>query len=117
MTDKQTIAATAGGGPGIFLVRGLKVMLDEDLAALHQLDVEALNLAVARNIECFTEDFAFQLNPDELASLKPQFANPDREATYVFTGQGLALLSSILIDQRENHEKQQSCAPTCRCRK
>lgn len=117
MTDKQTIAATAGGGPRILFVRGQKVMLDEDLAALYQLEIEALRLAVERNIECFTEDFAFQLNPDELISLKSQFANSGRDAPYVFTGQGLALLSSVLFDELESHDDQESCAPTCSCRK
>ena len=115
MTDKQTIAVTEGGGPRIFIIRGQKVMLDEDLAALYQLETGALNLAVTRNIESFTEGFAFQLNPDEFAGLKSQVVNSGREAPYVFTGQGLALLSSILFDEREDQDDHE-CAPTCSCR-
>lgn len=115
MTDKQTIAVTEGGGPRIFFIRGQRVMLDEDLAALYQLEIDALNLSVARNIGSFTEDFAFQLNPDEFAGLRSQVVNSDREAPYVFTGQGLALLSSILFDEQESQDEHE-CAPTCSCR-
>lgn len=117
MTDKQPIAAMEGGGPRIFLVRGQKVMLDEDLAALYKIETKALNLAVERNIECFPEDCMFQLHPDEFTDLKSRFALSDREAPYVFTGQGLALLSSVLLDEQENKANQESCAPTCSCRR
>lgn len=117
MIESQRNAAIKSGGPRIFIVRGQKVMLDEDLAALNQLETRALNHAVARNLECFTEDRAFKLNPDEIAGLKSEFANSDREAPYVFTGQGLALLSSILLDEQENRKNREYCAPTCGCRK
>lgn len=117
MIERQEIVAVESGGPRIFLVRGQKVMLDEDLAALYKIATEALNLAVARNIECFPEDCMFQLHPDELADLKSRFAISNREASYVFTGQGLALLSSVLIDEQEDRENQESCAPTCSCRR
>lgn len=115
--DSQRNAAMESGGPRIFLIRGHKVMLDEDLAALNQLETGALKHAVSRNLECFTDDFAFKLNPDEFADLKSEFANSDREAPYVFTGQGLALLSSILLDEQENRKNREFCAPTCGCRK
>lgn len=117
MTEMQEIAAAEGGGPRIFIVRGHKVMLDEDLAALYRIEPEELNLAVARNIERFPQDFMFRLNDAELADLKSRFAISDREAPYVFTGHGLALLSSVLIDEQEKKEKREACAPTCSCRK
>lgn len=117
MTDRQEIAAMEGGGPRIFFIRGHKVMLDEDLAPLYEIKTEALNLVVARNIECFPEDLMFQLNSDEFADLKSRIAVSGRAAPYVFTGQGLALLSSVLLDVRENRKNQESCAPTCSCRR
>lgn len=115
MTEGQEFAAVEGG-PRIFHIRGHRVMLVEDLAALYSIETEALNLAVARNSECFPEDLMFRLSADEFAALKSRFAISDRAAPYVFTGPGLALLSSILIDERENHANQEACAPTCSCR-
>lgn len=117
MIEKQEIVAVESGGPRIFVIRGQKVMLDEDLATLYQVKTEALNLAVARNIERFPEDLVFQLNPDEFADFKSRFAISDREVPHVFTGQGLALLSSILLDEQEKKEKREACAPTCGCRR
>lgn len=116
MIEKQEIVAVEDGGSRIFLIRGHKVMLDEDLAALYELETEALNLVVANNIEFFTEDLMFQLNPNEFADLKSRFAISNREAPNVFTGQGLALLSSILFDERESNDDHDSCAPSCSCR-
>ena len=115
MTDRQMECSMAGVGPRLFLVRGHKVMLDEDLAPLYEIKTEALNYVIARNIECFPEDFMFQLTPEEFADLKSRSAISGRAAPYVFTGQGLALLSSILIDVRENRRSQQSWAPACSC--
>ncbi|MDO8264087.1 MAG: ORF6N domain-containing protein [Gallionella sp.] len=117
MTEKQATAATAGIVPRTFFIRGQKVMLGEDLAALYEVEIDALNLAVTRNIECFPEGCMFQLNPDEFADLKSRFAISIREAPYVFTGHGLALLSSVLLDERASHDNRESCAPTCSCRK
>lgn len=117
MTERQEIAAMDGSSPRIFFIRGHKVMLDEDLAPLYEIKTEALNYVIARNIECFPEDFMFQLNPEEFADLKSRSAISGRAAPYVFTGQGLALLSSILIDVQENRKNQQSCAPACSCRR
>lgn len=117
MTESQEIVAAEGGGTRIFLIRGHKVMLGEDLAALYRIEPEELNLAVARNVECFPEDFMFRLNDAEFADLKSRYAISIQEAPYVFTGHGLALLSSVLIDERENHENRESCAPSCSCRR
>ena len=54
-------------------VRGVKVMLDKDLAELYQVEVRALNQAVKRNIKRFPSDFMFQLTKEEWDNLKSQF--------------------------------------------
>jgi len=98
----------------ILLVRGKKVMLDKDLAALYGVEVKVLNQAVKRNIERFPEDFMFQLSWKEAKSLRSQFVtlkSRSQNATlkqgkhikylpYVFTEQGVAMLSSVLGSKR-----------------
>ncbi len=89
----------------IFLIRGLKVMIDKDLAELYQVQTKSLNQAVKRNIERFPSGFMFQLtlnernelvtNCDRFASLKHSSSLP-----YAFTGQGIAMLSSALKSKR-----------------
>ena len=56
----------------ILLIRGQRVMLAEDLAALYEVEVRALNQAVARKCERFPPDFMFQLTGEEVADLKSQ---------------------------------------------
>ena len=56
----------------IYLIRGQKVLLDEDLAGLYGVETRALNQAVARNMERFPEDFALRLNAEEFENLKSQ---------------------------------------------
>ncbi|MEO6639227.1 MAG: ORF6N domain-containing protein [Ginsengibacter sp.] len=87
----------------IYLIRGLKVMLDKDLAEMYGVPTFRLNEAVKRNISRFPEDFMFQLTETEFKSLISQFAisnNKGRGGTrklpYVFTEQGVAMLSSVL---------------------
>jgi hypothetical protein len=70
MTDKALIASVAQIESKIFLIRGQKVMLDADLAVLYEVETKVLNQAVKRNIERFPEDFMFQLNAEEVASLR-----------------------------------------------
>lgn len=115
MTDKQTRGSVAGVGPRLFFVRGHKVMLDEDLAALYELGKDELNLVVANHVGSFPEGYMFQLNPEEFADLKLQVAVSGKAAPYAFTGQGLALLSSILFDNRVKKGDVDSCAPSCGC--
>ena len=57
----------------IVVMRGHKVMLDSDLAALYEVEIRALNQAVRRNIERFPDDFMFQLTVDEAQRLRSQF--------------------------------------------
>jgi hypothetical protein len=86
----------------ILLIRGHKVMLDSHLAELYQVTTGNLNLAVRRNNGRFPEDFMFQLTKGEANSLLLQtaIANAGRGGRqtlpYVFTEQGVAMLSSVL---------------------
>jgi hypothetical protein len=96
----------------IYEVRGLRVMLDSDLAILYEIPTKSLNLAVKRNPERFPEDFMFQLTSQELAGLRFQIetSNADqvdlqwlrtgrggpRYLPFVFTEQGVAMLSGVL---------------------
>jgi hypothetical protein len=90
---------------GIYLLRGEKVMLSIDLAALYQVAPRALVQAVKRNADHFPNDFMFQLTSDEFQHLKSQFVTSSwgglRRATpYAFTEQGVAMLSSVLRSKR-----------------
>ena len=91
----------------IYLIRGQKVLLDEDLAELYGVETKRLNEQVRRNISRFPDDFMFQLNADENASLRSQFATLKtargghrKYLPSVFTEQGVAMLSSVLNSER-----------------
>lgn len=89
----------------IYEIRGRKVILDRDLAALYQVETKVLNQAVKRNIERFPEDFMFQLTPKELKNWKSQFVTSIqmseeelnainmglRRPPYVFTEHGVIM--------------------------
>ena len=81
-------------------IRGQKVLIDSDLATLYGVTTGNLNKAVKRNVNRFPSDFMFQLEPEELANLKFQFGIPSwggrrRSRPYLFTEQGIAMLSSV----------------------
>ena len=85
----------------IFEIRGQKVILDRDLAALYQVETRVLNQAVKRNIERFPEDFMFQLTREEWQILKSQFVisngyGGQRYLPYAFTEHGVVMLASLL---------------------
>lgn len=85
----------------IYVVRGQQVMMDSDLAMLYQVETKVFNQAVKRNIERFPEKFRFQLTKEEYDSLRSQFVTSNgkggrRYMPYVFTEQGIAMLSAIL---------------------
>jgi hypothetical protein len=90
----------------IFVVRGRQVMLDEDLADLYGVETKRLVEQVKRNLDRFPEDFMFQLNKEEATALRSQIATSNtgrggrRYAPYVFTEQGVAMLSSVLRSKR-----------------
>ena len=66
--DNQTIQSK------IYTIRGVQVMLDEDLALLYGVESKRLNEQVKRNIERFPEKFRFQLTENEYENLRSQFA-------------------------------------------
>jgi hypothetical protein len=88
----------------IFVVRGQKVLLSQQLAELYGVDTKVLNQAVMRNRERFPVDFMFQLSMDELEILKSQIVTSSwggvRTPPYAFTEQGVAMLSSVLHSDR-----------------
>jgi len=91
----------------ILLVRGHKVMLDRDLAAIYGVETRALNQAVKRNAERFPEDFMFSLTRDEISRIS-QFVTSSPGAAPLkfsrnvnaFTEHGVAMLSSVLKSPR-----------------
>ena len=91
----------------ILLIRGQKAMLDSDLAELYGVEVRALNQGVSRNVGRFPDDFMFQLTQDEwqivrsqIVILKPGRGGHRKYRPYVFTEQGVAMLSSVLRSER-----------------
>lgn len=85
----------------IYVVRGQQVMMDSDLAALYQVETKVFNQAVKRNIMCFPDSFRFQLTDEEYKNLKSQIVTSNgrggrRYLPYVFTEQGIAMLSAVL---------------------
>ena len=91
----------------ILLVHGQRVMLDSDLASLYGVSTKRLNEQVRRNLPRFPADFMFQLSPDEAVALRSHFATLEpgrgkhrKYLPYVFTEQGVAMLSSVLKSKR-----------------
>lgn len=100
----------------IYEIRGERVMLDRDLAALYETETKALNLAVKRNIKRFPKDFMFQLTKEEYENIRFQIETLEtgkslrlqnetlktgrgqhsKYLPYAFTEQGVAMLSGIL---------------------
>jgi hypothetical protein len=89
----------------IFLIRGEKVLLGQQLAELYGVQVKVIMQAVKRNQERFPRDFAFQLTRQEFTNLKSQIVTSSwgglrRAMPYAFTEQGVAMLSSVLRSER-----------------
>jgi phage regulator Rha-like protein len=86
----------------IYVIRGQKVMLDSDLAALYEIETKMLKRAVKRNMERFPDDFMFELTKEELENWRYQFGTSNfekmglRVQPFVFTEQGVIMLSSVL---------------------
>lgn len=115
MTDKIITYNTQEIENLIFTIRGKEVMLDKDLASMYQVETRVLNQAVKRNIDRFPLDFRFQLTKEEIEHLasqmevsnsRSQIVTLNQEAKkqgknikylpYVFTEQGVAMLSAVL---------------------
>ena len=105
MTDKTSQIQPEQIEQVVLLIRGQRVMLDRDLAALYGVETKSLNKAVQRNLERFPDDFMFQLTPEEAEALRFQFGTLKRgqHVKYlprVFTQEGVAMLSSVLRSPR-----------------
>ena len=93
----------------IYTIRGKQVMLDSDVAMLYQYTTKNINKAVKRNVDRFPEDFCFQLTESEFQELRFQIGTLNRKANngnvtrkylpYVFTEQGISMLSGILRNE------------------
>jgi hypothetical protein len=103
MSEKEIAVDVVAGK--ILVVRGKKVMLDRDLAELYKVSTKVLNQAVKRNKNRFPDDFMFQITQEEkyeLVTICDRF-NKLKHSTslpYVFTEQGVAMLSSMLNSER-----------------
>ncbi len=89
----------------IYYIRGHKVMLDADLAALYEVETKQLKRQVKRNMERFPEDFMFELSPEEYSFSRCQNGTLKKGgnvkyAPMVFTEQGVSMLSSVLNSKR-----------------
>jgi hypothetical protein len=92
----------------IFQIRDYRVMQDSDLAKLYEVETKYLLQMVKRNIERFPEDFMFQLSKEEIECLRLQIATSNknkgrggrRYLPYVFTENGVAMLSSVLRSKK-----------------
>jgi phage regulator Rha-like protein len=86
----------------IYMIRGMKVMLDRDLSEMYGVETKRLKEAVRRNINRFPEDFMFEMTQEEFTNWRTQFATSNAEkmglryAPFCFTEQGVAMLSSVL---------------------
>jgi hypothetical protein len=88
----------------IFMIRGHKVMVDSDLADLYRVPTKVFNQGVKRNFKRFPKDFMFRLTGKEIQILRSQIVTSSwggrRSPPYVFTEQGVAMLSSVLNSER-----------------
>ncbi len=89
----------------IYQIRGERVILDQDLAQLYEVETKVLVQAVKRNSERFPLDFMFQLSDQEVKALRSQIVTSKgrggrRSSPYAFTEHGVAMLSSILRSKR-----------------
>jgi hypothetical protein len=111
MIEKQSIIPSEVIEKRIFLLRGQKVMIDAHLAELYNVPTKSLNLAVKRNSERFPADFMFQQSEEEylmisahlrfqIETSKQNRRGGRRFLPYVFSEQGVAMLSGILRSRR-----------------
>ncbi len=91
----------------ILVLRGHKIILDRDLAAMYGVSTRDLNKAVSRNLDRFPDDFMLQLTRSEFNDLKFQFGTSSwggtRKLPRAFTEQGIAMLSSVLRSKQAIH--------------
>ena len=106
MSEDASIVPVERVEQAIYLIRGHKVMLDRDLAALYDVETRVLNQAVMRNEKRFPSDFMFELTREEIRNIS-QFVTCSKTSTIkhskralAFTEQGVAMLSGILKSDR-----------------
>ena len=103
---RKIVVRTAAIERAVLRIRGHNVVLDEDLAALYEVQVKVLNQAVKRNRERFPSDFMFRLTTAETKFLRSQTVTAKsgrggrRTAPLAFTEEGVAMLSSVLHSMR-----------------
>lgn len=103
MTDKKRAMDLAMIERSILMVRGQKVMLDRDLAALYGVETRVLNQAVRRNIRRFPDDFMLTLTRVEIRDISQIVISSNIKHSrnvFAFTEQGVAMLSSVLNSER-----------------
>ncbi len=104
MDETQALLPAERIEHAILVVRGERVMLDKDIAALYGVETKNLIKAMKRNLDRFPIDFMFQLTPEEVEILRFQFGTSSwggrRFLPYAFTEQGVAMLSSVLRSER-----------------
>ena len=101
--DKELIITNKLIKNRIYTIKGVQVLLDDDLAELYDVEIRRLNEQVKRNIERFPRNFMFQLKSSEYDSLRSQFATLKsgrgkhrKYLPFAFTEQGVAMLSGVL---------------------
>lgn len=105
MTEKKpALVATEYIAQTIILLRGQKVIIDADLAALYGVETRRLNEQVRRNRERFPADFIFELTPEEFTNLKSHFATSSwggrRKLPFAFTEHGAIMAATVLNSPR-----------------
>lgn len=106
MKNKPVAVSLERIAQSILVLRGHRVLLDADLAALYGVKTKRLNEQVRRNLDRFPEDFMFQLTDEEQAALRSQFATSKasrggrRYLPYVFTEHGAIMAASVLNTPR-----------------
>ena len=109
MTQQSGLIPAERIANSIYFIRGEKVMLDRDLAALYGVETKVLKRAVKRNIDRFPEDFMFVLSATEFNNWRSQFVTSKsdlmglRHPPMAFTEHGILMLSSVLNSKRAVH--------------
>lgn len=106
MTTQELVIAAGKIESGILLIRGQRVILDSQLAALYGVTTKRLNEQISRNLERFPDDFVFQLTKDEADILRSQIATSRpqhggrRHLPYAFTEHGAIMAASVLNSEK-----------------
>ena len=105
MTTKRKILSNTSQEPRIITVRGIKVILDSDLAKIYEVSTKRLNEQIKRNLARFPVDFVLQLNEEDMNNLRSQIATSSlhggrRYLPYAFTEHGAIMAATVLNSPR-----------------